>query len=69
MTISNRVSSAETPLLAIKGHVTVNFVDGQIIEGEFKAQDVFNIFLIVSDEPLMIPRAQIRFIKGSCGLN
>lgn len=65
MTISNRVSSAETPLLAIKGHVTVNFVDGQIIEGEFKAQDVFNIFLIVSDEPLMIPRAQIRFIKGS----
>lgn len=65
MAISNMVSSADPPLLAIKGQVTVNFVDGQVIEGEFKAQDAFNIFLIVSGEPLMIPRMQIRFIKGA----
>ncbi|MCB0166718.1 MAG: FHA domain-containing protein [Anaerolineae bacterium] len=65
MAISNMVSSAAPPLLAIKGQVTVNFVDGQVIEGEFKAQDAFNIFLIVSNEPIMIPRVQIRFIKGA----
>ncbi|MCB0173264.1 MAG: FHA domain-containing protein [Anaerolineae bacterium] len=65
MAISNMVSSAAPPLLAIKGQVTVNFVDGQILDGEFKAQDAFNIFLVVSGEPIMIPRTQIRFIKGS----
>ncbi|MCB0208068.1 MAG: FHA domain-containing protein [Anaerolineae bacterium] len=62
--MSDMVSAGAPPLLAIEGHVTVYFTDGELLEGEYKAQDMFNIFLIVSNEPVMIPRAQIRYIKG-----
>ena len=54
-------------LLTLKGRVTVHFMDGQTLEGEFASQDMFNIFLTVGHEPLMIPRSQIKFIKGSAG--
>lgn len=62
--MSDKVSSGPPPLLAIEGRVTAHFIDGHTLEGEYKAQDTFNIFLIVSDEPVMIPRSQLRFIKG-----
>ena len=64
MAMSDMASSGAPPLLAIEGHVTVHFTDGQLLEGEYKAQDMFNVFLVVSNEPVMIPRAQIRYIKG-----
>ncbi|MDX1521920.1 MAG: FHA domain-containing protein [Anaerolineae bacterium] len=54
-------------LLSIKGPIKVHFMDNQTLEGEFATQDAFNIFLVVNDEPHMIPRNQIRFIKGSAG--
>jgi len=65
MSDPGNMSYAKTPsLLTIKGQVSVQFLDGQIMEGEFVSQDQFNIFLKKNDEPIMIPRAQIRFIKG-----
>lgn len=62
--MSDIVSSGTSPILTIEGQVTAHFIDGQALEGEYKAQDAFNIFLIVAGEPVMIPRTQIRFIKG-----
>lgn len=65
MSDPGNMSYAKTPsLLTIKGQVSVQFLDGQSMEGEFVSQDQFNIFLKKNDEPIMIPRAQIRFIKG-----
>jgi hypothetical protein len=65
MSDPDNISYAKTPsLLTIKGHVSVQFLDGQTLEGEFVSQDQFNIFLKSNGEPIMIPRAQIRFIKG-----
>jgi hypothetical protein len=54
-------------LLALKGQITVQFTDGHILEGEFITQDEFNIFLILDDKPMMIPRSQIRYILGRAG--
>lgn len=54
-------------LLALKGQITVHFMDGNTLEGEFAAQDELNIFLRIDDEPLMIPRSQIRYIQGRPG--
>ncbi len=60
----NRAYSHTPSLLTLKGSISVHFLDGEIISGEFTTQDAFNIFLTVDDKPMMIPRHQIRFIKG-----
>jgi hypothetical protein len=54
-------------LQALKGQITIHFVDGDTLEGEFLSQDELNIFLKIHDEPIMIPRSQIRFIRGISG--
>ena len=54
-------------LLTLKGQVSVTYLDGEILVGEFATQDSFNIFLTINDEPIMIPRSQIRYIKGQTG--
>ncbi len=54
-------------LLTLKGTISVHFMDGYTLEGEFAAQDAFNFFLIIDGKPFMIPRNQIRYIKGGYG--
>lgn len=51
-------------LLTLKGKVTVQYMDGQTLEGEIAAQDELNIWLIVDGSPHLISRSQIRYIKG-----
>ena len=60
--------SQELFLLALKGPVTVHFVDGRTLQGQFTTQDAWNIFLMVDDEPMMIPRSQILYIKGTANI-
>jgi hypothetical protein len=57
--------SQELFVLTFKGQVTVHYVDGHTLEGELSTQDVWNIFLIVDQAPVMIPRSQILYIKGA----
>lgn len=64
---NDNVYNQALPLLALKGEVTIQFVDGKNLSGEFVAQDQFNIFVTVQGESLMIPRTQIRYIKGRAG--
>lgn len=60
------MSAAPSPsLLAFQGDVSIHYLDGTVIEGEFITQDIYNIFLTVEGERLMIPRAQIRYIKAA----
>lgn len=54
-------------LLTLKGQIIIYFMDGKTLKGEFAAQDTLNIFVMVNGEPLMIPRSQIRYIKGKSG--
>jgi hypothetical protein len=54
-------------LLTLKGQVTVHLIDGHTLDGEFATQDLWNIFLMVDGEPMMIPRSQILYIKGARG--
>lgn len=54
-------------VLTLKGQVTVQFMDGQTLEGEIAAQDDLNIWLRTGDTPYLISRNQIRYIKGSPG--
>jgi hypothetical protein len=54
-------------LLTLKGMVTVQYLDGQTLEGEIAAQDDLNIWLKVGDTPYLLPRSQIRYIKGLPG--
>ena len=54
-------------LLTLKGQVTVQYLDGQTLEGEIAAQDDLNVWLRVDDTPYLISRNQIRYIKGSPG--
>ncbi|HEX9926886.1 MAG TPA: FHA domain-containing protein [Anaerolineae bacterium] len=56
-----------TPLFTLNGQITIHFMDGQTLEGVFATQDTFNVFLTVGNEPLMIPRNQIKFIRGRAG--
>jgi hypothetical protein len=58
-------NSQELFLLTFKGQVTVHYVDGQTLEGELSTQDAWNIFLIVDQAPVMIPRSQILYIEGA----
>jgi predicted component of type VI protein secretion system/sRNA-binding regulator protein Hfq len=61
---SHAVYPEGLPLLTLKGQVSIYFLDGQSLDGELVSQDQFNIFLKVDNEPVMIPRLQIRFIRG-----
>jgi len=61
------VYAQNPPLLTLKGLVTVHYLDGDVIEGNFATQDAYNVFLNIDDEPVMIPRSQIRFIRGNVG--
>ena len=54
-------------LLTLKGRITVHYMDGQTLEGEITAQDELNIWLMIDDAPHLIPRSQIRYIKGESG--
>jgi hypothetical protein len=63
-TQDNALYSQNLFLLALKGQITVEFIDGNTLEGEFAAQDALNIFVTVDETPIMIPRSQIRYIKG-----
>jgi hypothetical protein len=61
-------SYAKPPfVLTFAGQVMVHFLDGQILEGEITAQDDLNLFLMVDQSPVLIPRAQIRYVKGQVG--
>lgn len=53
--------------LTLKGVVTVHYLDGQTLEGEIAAQDELNIWLTIDDTPYLIPRQQIRYVKGQPG--
>ena len=61
----NALYSQNLFLLTLKGQITVEFMDGNTLAGKFAAQDALNIFVMVENTPLMIPRSQIRYIKGS----
>lgn len=63
----NALYSQDLFLLTLKGWITIQFLDGHTLEGEFVTQDTLNIFLTVEGEPFMIPRSQIRYIKGRPG--
>lgn len=63
----NVVYTNETSLFTLKGSIAVHFMDGEILAGVYATQDAFNIFITVNDEPVMIPRQQIRYIKGLAG--
>jgi translation elongation factor P/translation initiation factor 5A len=54
-------------LLTLTGQVSLHFMDDRILQGKIAAQDSLNIFLTIDDEPLMIPRSQIRYIRGRAG--
>jgi len=60
-------SSQDLFLLTFRGQVTVHYVDGRTLEGELSTQDAWNIFLLVDNAPVMIPRNQILYIKGAAG--
>ncbi len=61
------ISTNKTSLFTLKGLIVIHYLDGERIEGLFAAQDAYNIFLNVNGEPVMIPRHQIRMIKGLHG--
>jgi hypothetical protein len=42
-------------------------MDGQTLEGEITAQDELNLWLMIDDTPHLIPRNQIRYVKGEPG--
>lgn len=63
----NSPNPDELFVLALKGSVTVHFLDGQTLAGDYTTQDMWNIFLTVGDRPVMIPRSQILYIQGSPG--
>lgn len=54
-------------LFTFKGRVTVFFMDGFTLDGELIKQDLFNIYLLVDNEPRMVSRSQIRYIAGLPG--
>ena len=66
-TASDALYSKNLFLLTLKGQIAVEFMDGHTLEGEFATQDELNIFITVDDEPIMIPRSQIRYVKGRQG--
>ncbi len=66
--MSVEVEPTQTPyVLTFGGPVTLYFLDGLALAGEIAAQDDFNLFLKVDDAPVLIPRSQIRYVKGQVG--
>ena len=63
----NVVYADKASLFTLKGNIAVEFMDGEVLLGEFVTQDAYNIFVRADNDLLMIPRQQIRFIKGSLG--
>jgi hypothetical protein len=63
----NVIYSGGSQIFTLKGRVAVQFLDGEILEGEYAAQDLYNIFLTVEEQPVMIPRLQIRLITSVAG--
>ncbi|MBN1995776.1 MAG: FHA domain-containing protein [Anaerolineae bacterium] len=63
----NPLKAKDLFLLTLKGWVTVQFLDGDTLDGEFLTQDELNVFIQVGDEPIMIPRSQIRCLRGRPG--
>jgi hypothetical protein len=51
-------------LLALKGTISIHYLDDTVLQGEYVSQDIFNIFVKVDGKPLMVPRSQIRYIEG-----
>ncbi|MBN1219480.1 MAG: FHA domain-containing protein [Anaerolineae bacterium] len=66
-TEDNALSAKNLFLLTLKGEITVQFTDDHTLEGEFVTQDELNIFVRVDNELVMIPRSQIRYLKGRQG--
>ncbi len=62
--MSTGVYASRTQLFTLKGPIAIQLLDGEEIEGEFATQDAYNIFIMVDGEPLMVPRLQIRWIRG-----
>lgn len=62
--MSSGVYASRTQLFTLKGSIAIQLLDGEEIEGEFATQDAYNIFIMVEGEPLMVPRLQIRWIRG-----
>ncbi len=54
-------------LLALKGRIVVHFLDGTTLEGDYATQDELNIFVVVGEGPVLIPRSQVKFIQGNQG--
>ena len=54
-------------LLALKGQVIVYCTNGDTLAGKYETQDAYNIFIKIDDEPVMISRSQIKYIKGAQG--
>ena len=64
---NDAIYSQKLYLLALKGQITVEYLDGHTLAGEFLTQDTLNIFVRVDNTPLLIPRSQVRAIKGKPG--
>jgi hypothetical protein len=64
-TEGNALYAKDLFLLTLKGQIIVHFLDGNTLGGEYVTQDMLNIFVRVDDEPVMIPRSQIRYLKGA----
>ncbi|MDM8529904.1 FHA domain-containing protein [Anaerolineales bacterium HSG25] len=67
MSNSDAVNNKKNFMLALEGEITVHFIDEQTVVGIYLAQDDHHIVIKVDDAPLIIPRLQIRFIKGQSG--
>lgn len=64
----NALYSRNLFLLTLRGQVAVHFLDGSSLAGELAAQDELQFFLrLETGETLMIPRSQIKYIKGQAG--
>lgn len=64
----NALYSRNLFLLTLRGQVAVHFLDGSSLAGELAAQDELQVFVrLENGETLMIPRGQIKYIKGQAG--
>ncbi len=67
MTAEDDALKQNRSTLTLKGRVTVRFIEGHSLDGELVAQDRWNIFVKVDNQPVMIPRSQVLYIKGQPG--
>lgn len=64
---ANLLYEKKSFMLTLTGRITVHFLDGQTLEGEITGQDEFNLLVMADNTPFLIPRSQIRYIKGTPG--